>query len=195
VSRSRKILRSIVVLAIVAACVGAGTYAAFSGTTANAGSGFTAGTVAIGDNDGGVAAVFPTMAGGDNVTGCLAVTYTGSLDAGVRLYASLSGTLGPYITLIVTRGTDPAPAFGSCTGFTADATNYLGLGPGVLYNGLLSAFPTTYATGIVDPLSASPETWTTGESHSYRFSFTLANDNQAQGKSQNTSIIWEARNL
>jgi hypothetical protein len=194
-SLTRKILRSIVVLATVAACVGAGTFAAFSGSTANAGNGFTAGTVAIGDNDAGSAAVFPLMGPGDNVTGCLAVTYTGSLDAGVRLYSSLTGTLAPYLSLVVTRGTDPTPTFGSCTTFTPDATNYLGLGAGVLYNGLLSAFPTTYATGIIDPLSGSPETWTTGEVHSYRFSFTLANDNQAQGKSSNTSFTWEARNL
>jgi len=195
-STTRKILRSVVVVATVAACVGAGTYAAFSGTTASAGDGFTAGTVAIGDNDAGASVVsLAAAAPGAVSTGCVAVTYTGSLDAGVRLYAALSGTLAPYLTLTVTRGTDPSPAFASCSGFTADATNYLGLGAGVLYNGLLSAFPTSYATGIVDPLTASPETWTTGERHVYRFSVTLVNDNQAQGKTGAAGFTWEARNL
>ena len=195
-SLTRKILRSIVVLASVAACVGAGTYAAFSGTTASSANGFTAGTVAIGDNDSGASVVsLAAAAPGQSSTGCVAVTYTGSLDAGVRLYTALSGTLGPYLTLTVTRGSDPSPAFASCAGFTADATNYLGLGAGVLYSGLLSAFPTTYAAGIVDPLAATPETWTTGERHVYRFSVTLVNDNQAQGKTGAAGFTWEARNL
>jgi len=196
VSLTRKILRSVLVLAVVAACAGAGTYAAFSGPTASAGNGFTAGTVAIGDNDAGASVVSLTAAAPGAVsTGCIAVTYTGSLDAGVRLYSALTGTLAPYLTLTVTRGSDPSPAFASCSGFTADTTNYLGLGPGVLYNGLLSAFPTSYATGIVDPLAATPETWTTGERHVYRFSVTLVNDNQAQGKTQTAGFTWEARNL
>ena len=56
-SLARKILRSLVVLASVAACAGAGTYAAFSGATTAAGNGFTAGTVAIGDNDTGASVV------------------------------------------------------------------------------------------------------------------------------------------
>ncbi len=195
-SRTRKILRSMLVLAIVGVGVGAGTFAAFSGSTTSAGNGFTAGTVAIGDNDAGANVVSLTAAApGQNSTGCVAVTYTGTLDAGVRLYAALSGTLAPYLTLTVTRGSDSSPSFASCAGFTADATNHLGLGAGVIYSGLLSAFPTTYAAGIVDPLAATPETWTTGERHVYRFSVTLVNDNRAQGTSQTAGFTWEARNL
>ncbi len=193
---ARRILRSLVVLAIVAAFVGSATFAAFRGTTANPNDSFTAGTVAIGDNDAAAAVMNLTAAApAQNSTGCIAVTYTGTLDAGVRLYASLTGTLGPYLTLTVTRGSIPTPSFPSCTGFTADATDYLGLGAGVIYSGLLSAFPTSYATGIVDPLAATPETWITSESHVYRFSVTLVNDNQAQGRSQSADFTWEARNL
>lgn len=195
-SPARKILRSVIVLAVVAACVAAGTFSAFSATTANPSNAFAAGTVAIGDNDAGAAVMSLAAASpGQTSTGCIAVTYTGTLDAGVRLYASLSGTLGPYLTLTVTRGSDPSPTFPSCTAFTADATNYLGLGAGVIYSGLLSAFPTTYATGIVDPVPATPETWTTSERHVYRFSVTLVNDNNAQGKSQTAGFTWEAQNL
>lgn len=195
-SRARRVLRSIVVLAIVAACAAAGTFAAFSASTTSPANAFAAGTVAIADNDAGSSVVtLPAASPGQNSSGCVAVTYTGTLDAGVRLYAALSGTLGPYLTLTVTRGSDPSPSFASCAGFTADAANHLGLGPGVLYNGLLSAFPATYAAGIVDPLPATPETWTTGERHVYRFSVTLINDNQAQGRSQTAGFTWEARNL
>lgn len=195
-SRPRKILRSLVVVGVTGAAVAAGTFAAFSASTTNASNAIAAGTVSLADNDAGSAVVsLPAASPGQTSTGCVAVTYGGSLDAGVRLYAALAGTLAPYLTLTVTRGTDPSPSFSSCAGFTADATDYLGLGAGVLYDGLLSAFPATYAAGIVDPLPASPETWTTGEQHVYRFSVTLANDDQAQGRSQTASFTWEARNL
>lgn len=195
-SRPRPVLRSLVVLGLVAACVATGTLAAFSARTMSADNALAAGTVTLADNDAGAAVVtLPAAAPGQSSTGCIAVTYAGSLDAGVRLYAALTGSLAPHLTLTVTRGTQAAPAFSSCAGFTADATNYLGLGPGVLYSGALSGFPTTYATGIADPLPGSPETWTPGESHVYRFVVTLANTNAAQGLTQTAGFTWEARNL
>jgi hypothetical protein len=193
---SRHILRTLVVLGIVATCVATGTFAAFRATTANPGNSFAAGTVTIADNDAGSAvASLPAASPGQSSTGCIAVTYSGTLDAGVRIYASLTGTLAPYLNLTVTRGTDPSPTFASCAAFTADAANYLGQGAGVVYSGLLSAFPTSYATGIVDPLSGSPETWTTSERHVFRFVVTLANNDQAQGRAQSADFTWEARNL
>ena len=194
--RRRPILRSLVVLGLVLACVATGTVAAFSAKTSSAANVYAAGSVAIGDNDAGAALVpLPAAVPGQSSTGCIAVTYGGSLSAGVRLYANLSGSLAPHLTLTVTRGTQAAPAFGSCAGFTADATNYLGAGAGVVYSGALSAFPTTYATGIVDPLPGSPATWTAGESHIYRFVVTLANTTAAQGLTQSAELVWEARNL
>lgn len=193
---SRRVLRSLVVLGIVACCVATGTFAAFSAKTSSAANTLAAGTVTIADNDAGAAVVaLPAASPGQSSTGCISVTYSGSLDAGVRLYAALTGSLAPYLTLTVTRGTQPAPAFSSCTGFTADATNYIGAGAGVVYSGALSGFPTSYAAGIVDPLPGSPETWTTGETHAYRFVVTLANNNAAQGLTQSAAFTWEARNL
>jgi hypothetical protein len=195
VTRPRPVLRTLVVLGLVAMCVATGTVAAFSAGTSNPGNSFAAGTVAIADNDAGAAVVaLPSAVPGQSSTGCIAVTYSGSLAAGVRLYANLTGSLAPHLTLTVTRGTQAAPAFASCTGFTADATNYLGLGAGVVYSGTLAAFPTSYATGIVDPIPGSPESWTSGERHVYRFVVTLANTTAAQGLSQNATFTWEARN-
>lgn len=194
--RRRPVLRSLVVLGLVLACVATGTVAAFSARTTSAGNVYAAGTVTIGDNDAGAALVpLPAAVPGQSSTGCIVVTYGGTLNAGVRLYASLTGALAPHLTLTVTRGTQAAPAFASCTGFTADATNYIGAGAGVVYNGTLAAFPTSYATGIVDPLAGSPETWTTGESHVYRFVVTLSNTTAAQGLTQSADFTWEARNL
>ena len=82
-----------------------------------------------------------------------------------------------------------------CTNFTADSTNYIGSGAGVIYAGLLSAYPTTYGAGIVDPTSGSPETWTTSEAHSYEFVISLNNNAAAQGLSSTATFTWEARNL
>jgi hypothetical protein len=195
VTHPRPVLRTLVVLGLVAMCVATGTVAAFSAGTSNPGNSFAAGTVAIADNDAGAAVVaLPSAVPGQSSTGCIAVTYSGSLAAGVRLYANLTGSLAPHLTLTVTRGTQAAPAFASCTGFAADATNYLGLGAGVVYSGTLAAFPTSYATGIVDPIPGSPESWTSGERHVYRFVVTLANTTAAQGLSQNATFTWEARN-
>lgn len=60
---------------------------------------------------------------GDTVTRCIKVTYTGTLDASVKLYTPSSiGTLGQYVDLKVETGSQTGtPAAGSCTGFTADA--------------------------------------------------------------------------
>jgi hypothetical protein len=183
------------VVALVAAVTGTGTYAAFSGTSANPSNSFTAGTVAIGDNDaGGTLLSLSNARPGDSSTGCIKVTYSGSLDANVRLYGSASGSLPTYLTLTVTRGTDSSPSFASCANFTADGTNYIGSGSGVIYSGNLSAFPGTYAAGLVDPTSGSPELWTTSEAHSYKLVVSLQNNAAAQGLNSTASFTWEARN-
>jgi hypothetical protein len=131
----------------------------------------------------------------DTDTSCIKVTYSGTVAAGVRLYGTVAGALAPYLTLKVTRGTDSAPAWDSCTNFTADATDYAGLGAGVLFDGNLSDFPAGFATGLADPASATAaESWTSSEAHSYKFQVTLQNNVAAQGLSGSASFTWEARN-
>ena len=191
----RRLLRSLPIVGLVVACVGTGTLAAFSSASSNAGNTVAAGTVQLADNDAGAAVVpLPAAAPGQSSSGCIAVTYNGTLSAGVRLFATLGGSLAPHLTLTVTRGTQAAPAFNSCTGFTPDAANYIGAGPGVVFNGALSGFPTSYASAIADAPGA-PETWTTGERHVYRFVVTLGGSLAAQGLSQTATFTWEARNL
>ena len=150
--RPSRLLALGAVVVVAALVAGYATYSAFSSATATSGSSFAAGTVAIGDNDAGGAMLSLNAAvPGDSTTGCIKVTYTGSLPATVRLYGTVTGGLAPYLTLTVTRGTETAPAFPSCSTFSADATNYIGSGPGVVYSGLLSAWPGGYAAGVVDP--------------------------------------------
>jgi len=192
---TRKVLLSILVVAIVAAVTGTGTYAAFSGTTANPSNAFAAGTVTISDNDAaGSLLSLSNATPGNSSTGCIKITYSGSLNGNVHLYGSSTGSLPSYLTLTVTRGTDSSPSFASCGNFTADSTNYIGSGAGVIYSGNLSAFPSTYGGGVVDPTSGSPATWSTSDAHSYKFVVTVQNNAAAQGLSSTASFTWEARN-
>lgn len=172
--------------------------AAFTAATDNAGNTIGSGTVILGDNDAGSAMFTMTNAKpGDSQTKCVNVSYTGTLGAQVRLQAASLGALAPYLQLTVTRGTfSSVPGSGLCTNFTGDSANYAGNGAGVIYNGLLSAFPQTWAAGLVDPsttTSPTAEVWTTNENHAYQLTVTLNDDNNAQGKSSTPTFTWEAR--
>jgi predicted ribosomally synthesized peptide with SipW-like signal peptide len=192
---ARKLLLTALILGCFAVVSGAATYSAFSSQTSSSGNSFAAGTVQLTDNDAGSAMLSLSNAQPSaSDTSCILLTYSGSLASTVRLYGTISGGLASYLTLTVTRGTDSSPSFDSCSSFTADGTDYIGAGNGVIYQGNLSAFPTTYAAGLVDPTSGSPESWTTSETHSYRFVVTLQNDNAAQGSSATAAFTWEARN-
>ncbi len=193
----RKLVLSTLVLGAVGLVAGFGTFSSFSSVTTNPGNSFTAGTVAISDNDGGTAMLSLAAAKpGDADTSCITITYTGTLDSAVHLYGTLSGSLPQYLTLTVTRGTASAPTFDTCTGFTADATNYIGQGAGVVYSGALSAFPASWAAGLVDPaVGGGTETWATNEVHTYKLAVTLQNANAAQGLSGSADFTWEAQNL
>jgi hypothetical protein len=192
---ARKILLSLLVLGAVAAASGAATFSAFSSQTTNAANSFAAGTVHLTDNDldGAMLSLSNVQPGASDIS-CMLVTYSGSVASTVRLYGSVAGALAPYLTLTVTRGDDPSPVFDDCVGFAADSTDYIGAGAGIVYQGPLSSFPASYGTGLVDPIPASPETWTTSEVHTYRFSVSVVDDNAAQGQSATASFSWEARN-
>jgi hypothetical protein len=170
---------------------GSQTWAALSGSTANPGNAFAAGTVALTDNDGGSTPMFTFTNQRPGVidNSCIRVNYSGSLSATVKLYAATAGTLAPYVDVTVTRGSDASPAFDACTSFTPDAINYIGQGNGIIYKGPLSGFPTTYAGAVSDPAAS----WTTGTSVSYRFSVQIADDNAAQGLSSTATFTCEAR--
>lgn len=192
-SRARKLLASALVLGIAGAVVGAGTFSVFSSTTSNASNTFTAGTVSLGDNDSGASTVSLSSARpGTTSTGCIKVTYTGSLASTLKLYANVSGSLAPYLNVTITRGTDSTPSFPACTNFTADATNYRGLGAGVLFSGTLDTFPTSYATGVDDAAGA---TWSQNDAHSYKVQVSLPSgaSNAAQGLTGSAAFTWEAR--
>jgi hypothetical protein len=197
VKRWHRFAIAVAVAALVPAAGGA-TYAAFRATSSNGGDRIEAGSVKLSDNGDGSALV--SLSGavpGDTTSACFKVTYDGSLPATVRLHGTTSGGgLDQYLDLKVTRGTysPSTPAYKSCTNFQADGTDYIGSGNGVVYNGTLQGYPDDYASGLVDPTSGSPESWTTSEAHVYRIDVTLQQNFAAQGKDAAQVFRWEARN-
>ena len=180
-----KLAITLMLMALVGAAAGFGTWSAFSSTTSNSGNTFQTGTVVIGDNDSnGSMLSLANAKPGDSSTSCITVNFTGSLPSNVHLYGTTTGTgLDQYLTLTVTRGSGAA-AFNNCTGFTPD------VGGGVIYNGTLQAFPAAYNAGVVDPTAA----WSNGDSHQYKLQVTVQDNNAAQGLNAATTFDWESRN-
>jgi len=191
-------LAIVAALALLVPAAGGATYAAYRATTTDNGNIIEAGSVKLSDNGDG-SSMLSLAAGvpGNTTSACIKVTYDGSLPATVRLHGTTTGSgLDQYLDLKVTRGVyNPAtPAFKSCSNFQADGTNYVGAGNGVIYNGTLQGFPDDYASGLVDPLAGSPESWTSGEVHVYKLDVTLQANFSAQGKNATQAFRWEARN-
>lgn len=192
-----KLLASALAVVVLGLLAGAGTWSAFNDVSDNPGNSFAAGTVAISDDDAG-AAMFDALADlrpGDSFSRCIVVTYDGSLPASVRLHGTTGGTgLDSYLSLQVTRGSKSS-AFSGCSDFAADSTTYLSGKPaGVVYDGTLAGYPDSTAGAVVDPVAGSPETWTSGELHAYRFDLTVQNDSAAAGKTATQVFRWEAQN-
>jgi len=192
-----KLLATALAVVAISTLAGASTWSAFNDMTANPGNVFEAGTVSIADDDSG-AAMFNALTNlkpGDSATRCLVVTYNGSLPASVRLHGTTGGTgLDSHLQLQVTRGVKSS-GFSGCGDFTTDSTTYLAGKPaGTIYDGTLAGYPDSWAAGIVDPVTGSPESWISGESHAYRFEATVLNDVAAQGKTATQNFRFEAEN-
>lgn len=163
VAGDNRILFTIGVLASLGLVWG-GTTAAFTSTTPSGSNSWSTGTVTLSDDDGG-AALF-TAAGlvpGSSGSNCIAVSYTGTVAATVRLYASAStdpSTVASYLDLTVQEGS--GGGFGTCTGFAAGSTVYSGTLAG--FTGAKTSFATGVGTWTPPPLrrastgSATPST-------------------------------------
>ncbi|HEX2085139.1 MAG TPA: SipW-dependent-type signal peptide-containing protein [Solirubrobacteraceae bacterium] len=189
--KTKSLLRSLLAIGAAGALAGFGTFSAFSSSTENPGNKIEAGTVVLADNDSGSALYDVSGAvAGTTVDRCITVTYSGDLDADVKLYLpDAVGPLAPYVDMTVTPGTDASPSFGDCTGFVADGAP--------LFTGTLQSFRAAHsgwANGLVDNPGSGTE-WSQGSSVTYRVQLTLQDDNSAQGKVTGTHrLMWEARN-
>jgi hypothetical protein len=196
----RIVLKLAATIGVCVACAlsaGAATWSNLNSTATNASNSFAAGTVLLASNSSGTALLSLTNAKpGATSTGCLQLTYTGTLAANIKLYGTGGGTgLNQYLNLVVTRGTfSGTPAAGSCTGFTADATSYIGQGAGVIYSGTLANWPSSAAAAQVDPISSSPATWNTNAAHGYQFQVTVQSNNAGQGLTGSETFTFEADN-
>ena len=183
--------RSIVAVAAIASLIAAAAVsisimqysrAAFTATTSNSSNSWATGSVVLSDDDAG-SAMFSSsnMTAGQSVVKCIAVTYSGTLTSGVsvKLYGTSSGALASYLNLTVEQGT--GGGFGSCAGFSGSQ----------IYSGTVSGFAgsyTSFGTGLTgfSPV-ANPET------HTYRLTITVQNDNNAQNKTASADYTWEAQ--
>ena len=171
---------------LVASLVMRTSAAGFSATTNNGANSWQTGTVVLTDNDSGAALFSSAMLdGGQAVTKCINVTYSGTFTSGtiVKMFtSSVSGALAPYLDVVVDGGTGATDT--NCTGFTTD-------GGGNIFSGTLSAFgtsATSYATGV--------DAWaptSTPVTKTYRIVATVQNDNNAQGKTAAATFNWEAQ--
>ncbi len=188
-STNRRVRTGSAILAVLAAFLLAfqSTGAAFSATTDNAGNLFTAGTVTLTDNDSGVAMFNLTnMAPLDSSVGCIEVTYSGSLNPDVRVYASATAGDGleAYLDLTIERGDGTCAAFGTATAVWTNGTD------GDL--GVFLGSATNYATGADNwlPTGGAPD-----DTVPYRFTVALQDNTLAQGKTVTVTFTWEAQNL
>ena len=189
---SRKLLRSLVVVALLASVVTVGVWAAFSATTTNPNDTFAAGSVAIGDNDADAALYSVTgRKPGDFVERCVKVTFSGSLPSTVRLYRSAftGGTgLAPYLDVAITKGTGTQL---DCGDFNAGANP-----SGGVYTGTLNAMASTYAAGVALTNPTGSATWAPNDGVTYRIRVTVQDNNAGEGLSTGThSYVWEAQNV
>jgi hypothetical protein len=186
----RKLSLTALIVGLVAAAAGFGVFSAYSATTSNTGNSFASGSVAVGDNDGGSAKLYldSNKKPGESATGCIQVSYTGTLGASVRLYTPSTITNGSAFNLTVERGTQTTGAFPNCGDFSPTS---------VAYDGALGSFPTGYATGIAG--KAAGAAWAKDDSVAYRFTITVNDDTTPNAHTSTMStgshdFTWEARN-
>lgn len=190
IGRKRKWLLTLMVLGVTGSVAGLGTYSAYSSTTTNSGNRFVAGTVQIGDNDAGSAMYNVTNQKPNvNTVKCILVTYTGSLDADVKLYTTTNTipAAAANLTLTIEKGTSSgSTGFPDCGTFTSQGT---------IYSGSLYDFQQTrnsYGSGVAANPGAATK-WVTNDSLVYRFTV-AANDNASGVDSGLHQFTWEAQN-
>lgn len=178
-----------VAAAVVAGLLGSGAFvwqgtnAAFTSTTNNGANNWTAGAVTISDDDSGTALFNATgLVPGSTGSKCIKVSYTGNVAATVKLYvASSSGTLAPYVDLVVEEGT--GGTFSNCTGFSGSP-----IYTGTLAN--MASTKTAFASGVG---TFAPSTNT--DTKVYKFTYTLnaSTPDNMQSATCAATFQWESQ--
>jgi hypothetical protein len=193
-----KLAATAAVLVAGALLIGTATWSNLNATATNPSNTINVGTVQM--TSGSFSAPVISLSSakpGAVSTGCIQITNSGTLSVQMKLYGTGSGTgLNEYLKLVVTRGSfSSTPPAGSCTGFTADATNYIAQGAGVIYSGTLASWPNSASSALPDPTASSPATWSPQATHSYQFQVTLLSDARAQGLTGHETFTFEADSI
>ena len=137
-------------------------------------------------DSGGVLYSVSNQKPGVDTVKCIELTYTGSLDADVKLYTpSTVNASSQYINLTIEKGTSDTAAFPNCGTFTSEST---------VYGGTLADFAATknsYANGIL-AFPGAQTAWAEDDTLVYRFTLSVQDDNAAQGVGR-TYLIGQKR--
>ena len=176
-------------------CVGLLTWgwssAAFTSQTRNTGNSWETGSVALTDDDAGVAAFAVNNAlPGDSDERCLKVTATASNAGTVKTYVARLGADGLENNILIKTEVGTGGTFGSCVGFVAEPT-------GAEFKTLkqVAQLTDSYANGALPWLTTGNAG---GESKTYRvtwkFDTTGLSQSEVdalQGKSVSADVVWE----
>ncbi|MET0998254.1 MAG: TasA family protein [Marmoricola sp.] len=164
------------------------SYSAFSATTSNPTNNWSAGTVALTDNDSETALFTATnLKPGATAAKCITVTSTGSLASTVKLYSTdyaTTNNLAGNINLKVEEGSGSTNA--DCTGFTAAGA--------AIFDGTLTSFSSTRTSFANGAGTWAPAAGT--QTKSYRVTYLLSANtpDSAQGGTAKVGLTWEAQN-
>lgn len=160
--------------------------AAFTATTVNGGNSLAAGDVVLSDDDAGSAMfTLSNMKPGTTATECVLVSYSGSLDASVKLYASIAGGSGleEFVDLSVYRGAGGDSS--GCGAFVSAET---------VFTGTLKGFTDTHTSFATGAGTWTPAGGAPVDGMTYKFVVTLEDNNSAQGLTSSQTFTWEAQN-
>jgi hypothetical protein len=170
------------------------SYAAFSGTTSNPANSWTAGTVKLTDAANGSALLSATgLKPGSTGTAYIELTYGGSLAAATKLYVAggdltttTPSNLAQYLTLKVDEGVGSAA---NCSDFVATVNDYNPTGSTAQTLATFASSATSFANGVGAWAPAG-----NGATKNYRFTWTVQDNNAAQGLNATVTFTWEAQN-
>jgi hypothetical protein len=187
--RLRAAARAARLLAAVAAVVLGSSVTLGEGLAALRGLGserasFTTAALELSDDD-AASALFTVsnVAPGQPLTRCIAVSYRGPVSAVVKLHGTSTGSgLDQALQMKVETGS--GGTFDDCNTFSEGV---------LLYQGSLGGFTAAHGdvTSALDAFLPSQE----AESRTFRFSLTLGDAPQAQGRTASATFIWDAAEL
>ena len=164
-----------------------GTNAAFTSTTSNGANNWTAGAVTISDDDSNVAMFNATgLVPGSTGSKCIKVTYSGNVTAAVKLYVSASsGTLNPYIDLVVEEGSGGGNVgdFSSCGSFSGST----------IYSGTLATMASTKTAFAGGVGTFAPTAATQFKVYKFTYTLNASTPNNMQSATGSATFQWESQ--